>query len=191
MTGTVPALDRLLNSFNIWKAPAMVLPQVKSLHECVDYAKVVEPFIPQFYELPYKIWDNIDSLDGLKSVYVTTNPLISGFSIALVFGLLTLIASEINRNYSQVDRLWSILPNLFVVHIAVWARLAGLPHDRVDLIAAYTTIWSVRLSHSSFIWVSHNESRNFANTETLFQIRLTYNYWRRGGYSIGSEDYRW
>lgn len=23
------------------------------------------------------------------------------------------------------------------------------------------------------------------------QIRLTYNYWRKGGYSIGSEDYRW
>lgn len=23
------------------------------------------------------------------------------------------------------------------------------------------------------------------------QVRLTYNYWRKGGYSIGSEDYRW
>jgi steroid 5-alpha reductase family enzyme len=23
------------------------------------------------------------------------------------------------------------------------------------------------------------------------QIRLTYNYWRKGGYEIGSEDYRW
>lgn len=23
------------------------------------------------------------------------------------------------------------------------------------------------------------------------QIRLTYNYWRKGGYQIGSEDYRW
>ncbi|KAL6908878.1 hypothetical protein GGI43DRAFT_393982 [Trichoderma evansii] len=164
MTGAVPALDKLFSSFNIWKAPVMVLPQVKSLHECVDYSKVIEPFIPHFYELPYKIWANIDSLDGLKSAYVTTNPLISGFSLSLVFGLITLIASEINRNYSQVDRLWSILPNVFVVHIAVWARLAGLPHDRVDLIAAFTTIWS---------------------------IRLTYNYWRRGGYKIGSEDYRW
>lgn len=140
MTGAMPGLDRF---FNIWKAPVMVLPQVKSLHECVDYSKVVEPFVPQLYELPFKLWDNIASLDGLKSTYVTTNPLVSGFAIALVFGLLTLVASEINRNYSQVDRLWSILPNLFVVHIAVWARLAGLPHDRVDLVAAFTTIWSV------------------------------------------------
>ncbi|EDN08820.1 conserved hypothetical protein [Histoplasma mississippiense (nom. inval.)] len=22
-------------------------------------------------------------------------------------------------------------------------------------------------------------------------LRLTFNYWRRGGYSVGSEDYRW
>jgi hypothetical protein len=146
VTGAVPALDRLLTSFNIWKTPAMVLPQVKSLHESVDYSKVVAPFVPQLYELPFKIWDNIGSLDGLKSAYVTTNPLVTGFALALVFGLITLIASEINRNYSQVDRLWSILPNVFVVHIAVWARLASLPHDRVDLIAAFTTIWSVSLS---------------------------------------------
>lgn len=25
----------------------------------------------------------------------------------------------------------------------------------------------------------------------MLQIRLTYNYWRRGGYKVGSEDYRW
>ena len=26
---------------------------------------------------------------------------------------------------------------------------------------------------------------------TNLQCRLTFNYWRRGGYNIGSEDYRW
>lgn len=26
---------------------------------------------------------------------------------------------------------------------------------------------------------------------TMLQIRLTFNYWRKGGYQIGSEDYRW
>ncbi|KAL7909654.1 hypothetical protein GGI35DRAFT_450571 [Trichoderma velutinum] len=168
MTGVeLPMLDKLvstLNSFGIWRSPAMALPHVKSLQDCVDYSKVVEPFLPQLYQLPHHIWDSIDSLDALRELYVTTNPLISGFAASLVVGLLTLIASEINRNYSQVDRLWSILPNLYVVHIALWARVAGLPHGRVDLIAIFTTIWS---------------------------IRLTYNYWRRGGYNIGSEDYRW
>ncbi|PKK48567.1 hypothetical protein CI102_6267 [Trichoderma harzianum] len=142
----------------------MALPQVKSLQDCVDYSKVVEPFLPQLYQLPHHIWESIDSLDALRELYVTTNPLISGFAASLVVGLLALIVSEINRNYSQIDRLWSILPNLYVVHIALWARVAGLPHGRVDLIALCTTLWS---------------------------IRLTYNYWRRGGYNIGSEDYRW
>lgn len=28
-------------------------------------------------------------------------------------------------------------------------------------------------------------------TLTELQIRLTFNYWRKGGYQIGSEDYRW
>ena len=28
-------------------------------------------------------------------------------------------------------------------------------------------------------------------TLTMLQIRLTFNYWRKGGYQIGSEDYRW
>ncbi|OPB39426.1 hypothetical protein A0O28_0051320 [Trichoderma guizhouense] len=168
MTGVeLPSLDKLvstLNSFNIWRSPAMALPQVKSLQDCVDYSKVVEPFLPQLYQLPHHIWESIDSLDALRELYVTTNPLISGFAASLVVGLLALIVSEINRNYSQIDRLWSILPNLYVVHIALWARVAGLPHGRVDLIAVCTTLWS---------------------------IRLTYNYWRRGGYNIGSEDYRW
>ncbi|KAL7960716.1 hypothetical protein V8C34DRAFT_275453 [Trichoderma compactum] len=168
MTGVeLPVLDKLvstLSSFGIWRSPAMALPQVKSLQDCVDYSKVVEPFLPQLYQLPHRIWESIDSLDALRELYVTTNPLISGFAASLAVGLLALIASEINRNYSQIDRLWSILPNLYVVHIALWARVAGLPHGRVDLIAVCTTIWS---------------------------IRLTYNYWRRGGYNIGSEDYRW
>ncbi|PNP57943.1 hypothetical protein THARTR1_02101 [Trichoderma harzianum] len=168
MTGVeLPVLDKLvstLNSFNIWRSPAMALAHVKSLQDCVDYSKVVEPFLPQLYQLPYRIWESIDSLDALRELYVTTNPLISGFAASLAVGLLALVVSEINRNYSQIDRLWSILPNLYVVHIALWARVAGLPHGRVDLIAICTTIWS---------------------------IRLTYNYWRRGGYNIGSEDYRW
>ncbi|KAH6610763.1 hypothetical protein Trco_000783 [Trichoderma cornu-damae] len=163
----LPVLDRLvstLNSFGIWRPPAMALPQVKSIQDCADYAKVVEPFVPQLYELPRQIWENADSFDGLRQLYAATNPLVSGFAASLAVGLVALVASEVNRNYSQIDRLWSILPNLYVVHMAIWARVAGLPHSRVDLIAVYTTIWS---------------------------IRLTYNYWRRGGYNIGSEDYRW
>ncbi|EWZ99085.1 hypothetical protein NW765_009014 [Fusarium oxysporum] len=142
----------------------MSLPFVKSIEDCGEYAKTVQPYIPQLYALPRHILDNIASLDGLRQIYVDTNPLISGFAISIALGFVFLVVSEINRNYSQVDRMWSILPNLYVVHLSVWARLAGVPSSRVDLIAAATTLWS---------------------------CRLTYNYWRKGGYNKGSEDYRW
>jgi steroid 5-alpha reductase family enzyme len=31
----------------------------------------------------------------------------------------------------------------------------------------------------------------FASLVTIWGIRLTYNYWRKGGYKKGEEDYRW
>lgn len=87
---------------------------------------------------------------------------------ALAFTIATFpiffFVSEINKNYSQVDRVWSILPTFYQAHWAVWARLNGLPTQRVDNVLAVSFVWS---------------------------LRLTYNYWRRGGYQVGSEDYRW
>jgi steroid 5-alpha reductase family enzyme len=97
-------------------------------------------------------------------LYIETNPLVTAAAVSIFLGAIFWVASEINRNYSQVDRAWSILPALYIGHLSLWARLAGEPHDRIDVVAMFATIWS---------------------------MRLTYNYWRRGGYSIGSEDYRW
>lgn len=75
-----------------------------------------------------------------------------------------LLVTEINKNYSQVDRVWSILPTVYHAHWAIWARMNGLPTQRVDNVLAFSVVWS---------------------------LRLTYNYWRKGGYQVGSEDYRW
>ncbi|KAG6083526.1 hypothetical protein E4U30_000848 [Claviceps sp. LM220 group G6] len=140
------------------------LPVLKALEDCGHYSHTVEPFIDQFYQLPGRLVASSSSIDALQRLYVETNPLVTGFSASLLVAALCLIVSEINRNYSQIDRLWSILPNLHVLHLALWARMAGLPHARIDLVAIFSTAWS---------------------------IRLTYNYWRRGGYQVGSEDYRW
>ncbi|CAG9972227.1 unnamed protein product [Clonostachys byssicola] len=139
----------------------MALPTLQTIEECGDYAKTVEPFIPQLIGLPSSLLNNTA---GLTQLYVETNPLVSAFAASVAFSVAFFIVSELNRNYSQVDRLWSILPNLYVVHLALWARLAGLPHSRIDLIAVFTSLWSAR---------------------------LTFNYWRKGGYTVGSEDYRW
>lgn len=121
----------------------MALPVLRSLEDCGDYSKTIEPFIPQLYDLPYRVVDRISAPSDLVHLYIETNPLITGFAASVVLGFVFLVVSEANRNYSQVDRMWSILPNLYIVHLAAWARLAGLPHSRIDLVATFSTLWSV------------------------------------------------
>jgi len=77
---------------------------------------------------------------------------------------LCFVLSTITKNYSQVDKLWSIMPIPYL-----WIMVHYGSYDpRLILMAVLVTIWGVRLSC------------NFA---------------RRGGYSLkfwtGEEDYRW
>lgn len=74
------------------------------------------------------------------------------------------VISELTQNYSQVDKLWSLLPMLYVWIVAAQSDYS----PRILLMASLVTIWGLRLS---------------------------YNFWRRGGYHWipwqGEEDYRW
>ncbi len=73
------------------------------------------------------------------------------------------IVSEITFNYSQVDKLWSLLPPAYS-----WITVAAFPSARTVIMALLVTMWGLRLS---------------------------YNFHRKGGYNIipwkGEEDYRW
>lgn len=145
-------------------ASGMALPAVKALADCADYKQTFEPFLPQLHALPEQIYASLGDLEALKQIYISTNPAIFGLALALGAFPVFWILSEVNRNYSQVDRVWSILPALFNLHYAIWARVNGLQTTRLDNVLAFSAVWS---------------------------LRLTYNYWRRGGYQVGSEDYRW
>jgi steroid 5-alpha reductase family enzyme len=70
------------------------------------------------------------------------------------------IASLVTGDTSWVDRLWSIVP---MIYVWVFAVTAHLHNARLDVMAIVVTVWGVR---------------------------LTYNFARKGGYS-GVEDYRW
>jgi steroid 5-alpha reductase family enzyme len=87
-----------------------------------------------------------------------------GIALALGFALLAFVASELSGNYSQVDRLWSIVPAVFAWYFAI----SSGSDARLVLMATLVTAWAVR---------------------------LTFNFWRRGGFSWppwrGIEDYRW
>ncbi|RMZ78728.1 hypothetical protein DV737_g3784, partial [Chaetothyriales sp. CBS 132003] len=143
----------------------MALPVVRSALECADFSNTVEPYIiSQFRPLASNVWASISNPAALQQIYLDTNPLVSAFAFSLALAPVFLVVSEINKNYSQVDRAWSILPTIYNLHYAVYAWTAGLETTRIGAVALASTIWSTR---------------------------LTYNYWRRGGYSVGSEDYRW
>lgn len=139
------------------------LPVVSTLPDCSLWDKTVEPFWPQLYSIPKQVIAS-RSLDDLKHVYLASNPFMSAFVFSLFVAVIVLIAAEVNRNASQVDRIWSILPTVYNAHFCYWAHQAGLPTRKLDILAAVSALWSLRLS---------------------------YNYWRKGGYNIGSEDYRW
>lgn len=125
------------------EAGTMALPALATLEECADFSKTVTPFLPQLYALPANILNAVANRGSFFDLYTQTNPLITGFGLSLAFGAVFLVVAEINRNYSQVDRCWSLLPTFYVAHFNVWARLLGLPTKRLDTILLFSTLWSV------------------------------------------------
>jgi hypothetical protein len=121
----------------------MALPSLTSLEDCADFSKAVEPFIPQLYDLPQKLLENALSPGGLLELYKETNPLVSGFAFSLFAGAVFLVVSEANRNYSQVDRMWSLLPTLYNAHFLAWSHLHDLSTDRLNIVLLWSVIWSV------------------------------------------------
>jgi steroid 5-alpha reductase family enzyme len=73
----------------------------------------------------------------------------------------TWILSLVTREYSWVDRIWSLVP---LAYMAVYAGAAGFDDARLDVMLAVVVVWGAR---------------------------LTFNFARKGGYAKGGEDYRW
>lgn len=97
---------------------------------------------------------NAEQLDVLK-ILVT---------ITACSGLYCFVVGELTRNNSQMDKLWSILPEIYVWVIAIKGGMT----PRLVTMAVLATLWGAR---------------------------LTFNFARKGAYSIkfwaGTEDYRW
>lgn len=81
--------------------------------------------------------------------------------ICAVTSVVCWLLSIVTREYSWVDRIWSIAPVVYVWVVAVQTHFGDA---RVNLITALVSAWGVR---------------------------LTYNFARKGGYKAGGEDYRW
>ncbi|EKG20868.1 Cytochrome P450, partial [Macrophomina phaseolina MS6] len=135
----------------------------------------------QFQALLSEIWAG--EFDNLRILYLTTSPLLTGFYLSLVFAAIVFAISELNDNYSQVDRAWGLFPTIYNAHYSLWAHLSGLDAARVDLILGFTVLWAVRYCLPFTVPI-------LVPLKTL-QIRLSHTYGRKGGYAKGFEDYRW
>ena len=123
----------------------MSLPAIFSRPDATNYALTVAPYLPSLYHLPQKTLAVISSPKGLVELYISTNPLVSATAFSLFIVPILYVAQEVNKNYSQVDRVWSILPAVYNVHYAVYAHLADLPTQQADALAAISVLWSVGL----------------------------------------------
>ena len=121
----------------------MSLPVITSITESADLEKAVLPYVPTLFDLPNQVFQSISNLQALQSLYLTTNPLISAFAFSLFLSPIFFIASEINKNYSQVDRFWSLLPTFYNAHFVLYAHALGFPTARLDALLATSVLWSV------------------------------------------------
>ena len=81
--------------------------------------------------------------------------------LCIILALACWLLSVITREYSWVDRIWSICPAVFCLLVASNADFAL---SRVNLMTLLVCLWATR---------------------------LTFNYARKGGFQPGGEDYRW
>lgn len=65
------------------------------------------------------------------------------FIIMLSAAILCFIVSEITQNYSQVDKLWSIMPIIYSL-----VTLIAFPTPRILLMTLLVTAWGLRLSYN-------------------------------------------
>lgn len=107
-----------------------------------------------------------DSFVIISQTQIDVNLLQLVLIIAGILSLSVFLISIVTGNYSQVDRMWSILPAIYNILFLLYPVVVNkeLLSSKQILSTLLTSLWS---------------------------IRLTFNYARKGGYTSGSEDYRW
>lgn len=93
--------------------------------------------------------------------FFSATPIGTTLFLCLVWSALIWVLSIVTREYSWIDRSWSVCPFIYCLMVA-WD--AGFQNPRVILMTVLIGLWS---------------------------FRLTYNFARKGGYAPGGEDYRW
>jgi steroid 5-alpha reductase family enzyme len=73
------------------------------------------------------------------------HPLVVVIAVAGAVAAFCWIASLISRDHSWVDRLWSIVP---IVYVWIFAAAAGFGDARLNIMAGVVTLWGARLTYN-------------------------------------------
>ncbi|KAI8642421.1 hypothetical protein BD408DRAFT_366561 [Parasitella parasitica] len=120
--------------------------------------------ISSFSAISSFVCSNIQEPSQLIRLYKETDPLESSLYFSSVLIVTHYLMSEITKNYSQVDRAWSILPGIYAWHFTIHDYLLNESfHPRLLVGSILISIWGAR---------------------------LTYNFARKGGYYFTGHDYR-
>nr|CAJ2475700.1 unnamed protein product [Leishmania braziliensis] len=118
----------------------------------------------------------MDSLSSAIAAATATSFALSA-CLMIVALLVLFVAAHRNDNYSWVDRSWSILPV-----VCTWIHV-------------YYTHQEARKTAESHVAGQSSLSLScaalFGLVITVWGCRLTFNFFRRGGYARGGQDYRW
>ncbi|KAK9480689.1 hypothetical protein V1514DRAFT_325139 [Lipomyces japonicus] len=102
---------------------------------------------------------------SIAELYRTTPSFTSALYVHSVLMIVVYLTGVVTQDYSQVDRLWSILPTVTIFSYAYHAHYCA-----TQAVGARTIVLLI--------------------IQSAWSIRLTFNFARKGGYS-GTEDYRW
>jgi steroid 5-alpha reductase family enzyme len=106
-------------------------------------------------------------MDSLAGVHIfgalvgVNGPLRSAIFVCAAAAFVCWLLSVLTKNYSWVDRAWSLLPQ---VYVAMFAAARDFVDPRLNTMLVLTCLWGAR---------------------------LTFNFARKGGYRWSGEDYRW
>lgn len=131
-----------------------------------SYNLLVGKLFSYFYDFPICVYNK-----SVSTCFFQYDAFIGCFYLMIALAVYSLVWSIIGDNCSKVDQIWSITPWLFswafYVHFHQGLSFTSTNHPRLLLLSVLMTLWGVR---------------------------LTYNFWRRGGYGnliTHEEDYRW
>ncbi|GLI60031.1 hypothetical protein VaNZ11_002096 [Volvox africanus] len=138
--------------------------------------------------------------ETLRALTAHESPLVLAELVALAAALLCWLWYLVTRNCSHVDRMWSILPPIYVIIFGWYDIKTAVAAVRIALTVSTSngagrgiSISRILTAVSTAVSSSGADARLLvaAALATVWGCRLTFNFWRKGGYSLHYEDYRW